>query len=257
VYDIAVFYRKGTDNTAADFLSHKEYTDPEIRTMMLQPDRRLASGNSRPKMPDQQTQANYDVSAVIVCEPVVFIAEIATLKTCDLSEQLRSQIGAFSLYTGARDNSDKIFGLPTDWHLEQLLNEEMSYVVRNIYHTEPSFDLNEQTDDIKRLRAAHEQLVREDGCLFFRKRKASSEYGHSERTCCLVVLNKWRLPLTTLYHASKNMAHQGPYQMYLRSQVTYWWPSMKTTSKRHFRIALSVSKSKPALQTCMPRYNRS
>jgi hypothetical protein len=39
--------------------------------------------------------------------------------------------------------------------------------------------------------------------------------------------------LTThdVYHASKNMAHQGPYQTYLRVQVTYWWPTMKNDIK--------------------------
>jgi hypothetical protein len=58
VYDIAVFYRKGTDNTAADFLSRKEYTDVELTTMMLQSDLRLTSGTSRSRTVTQSTQVS-------------------------------------------------------------------------------------------------------------------------------------------------------------------------------------------------------
>jgi hypothetical protein len=33
------------------------------------------------------------------------------------------------------------------------------------------------------------------------------------------------------YHATKNMAHAGPYETYLRLQVTYCWPGMKNDIK--------------------------
>ena len=35
VYDIAVFYRRGTDNTAADFLSRRTYTDKDLRAYYM------------------------------------------------------------------------------------------------------------------------------------------------------------------------------------------------------------------------------
>jgi hypothetical protein len=57
-----------------------------------------------------------------------------------------NQVGAFSLYHGAHDNNNQVFGLPTDWHLEQLLDHEIPYVVHNLHHTEPPSDLSEQPD---------------------------------------------------------------------------------------------------------------
>jgi hypothetical protein len=74
-----------------------------------------------------------------------------------------NQTGAFSLYHGAHDNNNQTFGLPTDWHLEQQLDHDISYVVRNLNHVEPPSDFNDQTDDAKRLLSAHQYLAVEDG----------------------------------------------------------------------------------------------
>jgi hypothetical protein len=136
----------------------------------------------------QVTAENY-VLSVSPLPLVECIDEIATLQTAKLREQLLNHIGAFSLYHGAHDSNDHTSGLPTDWHLEQQLDQEISYVVRhrNLNHREPPSDLNDQPDDVKRLWSMDEQLSFEVGCLCYRPRKAAPEYGHDERTRCLVV----------------------------------------------------------------------
>jgi hypothetical protein len=166
VYEIAVFYRKGTGNTAADILSRKEYTSYELSNMILQSDLRLTAGKSRPHSATPATQVNEQDYTYSVHElpRIDLIEEVATQRTDDRKDPLLNQIGAFSLFTRGCSSNGETFGLPTDWSLEQRLDHDISYVVRHLNSTEPRPDLNEQPDDLKRLWATHEQLAYEDDC---------------------------------------------------------------------------------------------
>ena len=227
VYDIAVFYRKGADNTAADFLSRRDYTDAELSTVLLDADLRLTAGRSRPRMVDTSIQTTSDVASIVSIAPTT---EIATLQFSELRDALVNHIGMISSHKSVTKHPDRTFGLPTDWRLEQELDHEITYVVRHLHCSTPPNDLNEQSDATKRLWATYAELVFDDGYLYYVARKPPAPYVASTIRA-LVVPNKWRVPLTMFYHASKNMAHAGPFQTYQRLMQTYWWPNMNNDIK--------------------------
>ena len=90
VYDIAVFYRKGTDNTAADFLSRRTYTDKDLRLLLLDPDMHVTGGKSKPRTQDQSTQDNLPRIAVIAPEQLCEISP--SLNSTTVYAELLNQI---------------------------------------------------------------------------------------------------------------------------------------------------------------------
>ena len=232
VYDIAVFYRKGTDNTAADFLSRRTYTDKDLRMLLLDPDMHVTSGKAKPRNQDQATQSDAagNVAAVLT-SPVHEIS--STLSSSELRDQLLNHVAFISeVQTAKTVQSDVVFGLPTDWQLEQQLDHSITYVRQHFYDIAPPADLDDQPDDTKRLWAQRGNLLAESDTLFYQSRKPAPEFAALPRlTKCLVVPVKWRVPLTTFYHAAKNMAHAGPHQTYRRMLSSYWWPTIKNDIK--------------------------
>jgi hypothetical protein len=57
-YDIAVFYRKGSDNTAADFLSRRNYSESDLHTILSEPDVLINAGKAKPCVIDRVTQSD-------------------------------------------------------------------------------------------------------------------------------------------------------------------------------------------------------
>ena len=217
VYDIAVFYRRGTDNTAADFLSRRTYTEKDLRSLLQDPDLHVSGGHSKLATHEAATQID---SIVLPDENALY-------------EQLSNQIAYIHAVLKANTYEvDTPFGVPTDWKLEQELDQAIQYTLQHLKSSQPPVDLNDQPDATKRLWSAHQQFVFEQGLLYFCPKRPSPEFcGTQQQTRLLVVPQKWRFPLTMFYHATKCMAHAGPYQTYKRLFATYWWPTMQNDVK--------------------------
>ena len=109
ICDIAVFYRKGTDNTATDFLRRRTYTDKDLRLLPLHPDMHVTGGKSKTRTQDQSTQDNLPYAAAV---DHAQLCEVTTaMSAASLYEQLLNRVCIVCVVRTARTSrSDVIFG---------------------------------------------------------------------------------------------------------------------------------------------------